>query len=227
MALLAVKLRAVMIRIRLLGVRGQDPPGIRPAMHPRSTASLRVAPRGANSGALPLSSRLAGPAPRRSRCSRGFHAAVLLPLLVGGCHHYAPGSLAELSAGDRVRTLLTQEQLREFDEFLPGGERAVVGTVVEADSGGLLLEVPVMTVAEGIRVDSYSQRLRIPAPGVADVEVRTLARGRTYALVGVAAVVVGAVVWDQVGRARRGGTSPPDPPSEDGAVVIRLGFVLH
>lgn len=154
-------------------------------------------------------------------------AAVLLPLLVGACHHYAPGSLAELSAGDRVRALLTREQLREFEEFLPAGERSVEGTVVEVDSGGMLLEVPVVTVAEGIRVDSYHQRLRIPAPGLADVEVRSLARGRTYALVGIAGVVVGAVVWDQVGRARRGGTNPPDPPSEDGAVVIRFGFVVH
>ncbi|MDE2875427.1 MAG: hypothetical protein OXU69_04890 [Gemmatimonadota bacterium] len=159
--------------------------------------------------------------------ARGLLAAVLFPLLAGACHHYAPSSLAELNAGDRVRTLLAQDQLREFEEFLPPGERTVEGTVVEADTGGVLLEVPVMTVAEGIRVDSYSQRLRIPAPGLADVELRSLARGRTYALVGIAGVVVGAVVWDQVGRARRGGTNRPDPPSEDGAVVIRLGFVLR
>ena len=154
-------------------------------------------------------------------------AAVLLQLLAGACHHYVPGSLVELKPGDRVRTLLTQEQTREFGEFLPRGERALEGTVVEAGSESVLLEVPLLTVAEGIRVDSYHQRLRIPAPGLADVEVRSLARGRTYALVGIAGVVVGAIVWDQVGRARRGGTSPPDPPNEDGAVVIGLGFSFN
>ena len=150
--------------------------------------------------------------------------AVLLPLLAGACHHYVPGSLAELRPGDRVRTLLTPEQTRELGDFLPHGERALEGTVVEAGSESVLLEVPLLTVAEGIRVDSYHQRLRIPAPGLADVEVRSLARGRTYALVGIAGLVVGAIVWDQVGSARRGGTNPPDPPNEDGAVVISLGF---
>ena len=80
----------------LLAARGQNPPGIRAAMHPRwtrrftcsrckdnitqchvdytfrpSEAPLCVAPR-ANSSAIPLSSRLTSPAPRRSRCSRGF-----------------------------------------------------------------------------------------------------------------------------------------------------------
>ena len=83
-----------------LTARGQNPPGIRAAMHPglplRFTvsrrkgnvlcqsqytfgsyqASLCVAPR-ANSPAIHLSSRLASPAPRRSRCSRGFFRETL------------------------------------------------------------------------------------------------------------------------------------------------------
>ncbi|MDE2975013.1 MAG: transglycosylase SLT domain-containing protein, partial [Gemmatimonadota bacterium] len=48
-----------------------NPPGIRTATHPRWIAALCVAPR-ANSAAIPPSSRLASPAPRRSRCSGGF-----------------------------------------------------------------------------------------------------------------------------------------------------------
>ena len=87
-------------------------------------------------------------------------------------------TLADVTPGDRVRTLLTQAQYEEFDEYLFGGDRVMEGTVVEADAGALLLEVPLVTVAEGIRVDSYSQRLRIPAQGLADVEVRSLSRGR-------------------------------------------------
>lgn len=158
---------------------------------------------------------------------RSRTAAALLPLLAGACHHYAPSTLAEVRPGDRVRTLLTQEQLREFDEVLPVGERTMEGTVVEADPGGMLLEVPLLTVAEGIRLESYHQRLRIPAPGVADVEVRSLARGKTLALAGIVGTVVGAVVWVQFGRARRGGTNRPDPPDEDGIVVIQFGFGLN
>ena len=57
--------------LRELGARGQNPPGIRAAMHPRWIAPLCVAFR-ANSAAIPPSKRLASPAPRRSRCSCGF-----------------------------------------------------------------------------------------------------------------------------------------------------------
>lgn len=154
-------------------------------------------------------------------------AAVFLPLLAGACHHYAPSTLAELGPGDRVRTLLTREQLERFDEVLPTGERTLEGTVVEVDSGSVLLEVPLVTVAEGIRLDSYHQRLRIPAPGMADIELRSLARGKTYALVGMAGAAVGAIVWEQLRKGRRGGTNPPDPPAEDGVVLIQFGFFLH
>ena len=80
----------------VLAARGQNPPGIQAAMHPVRTlrptfpqrkdnftlcyvwytlgvpkAALCVAPQ-PNSAAIGPSSRLAGPAPRRSRCSRGF-----------------------------------------------------------------------------------------------------------------------------------------------------------
>ena len=48
----------------------KEPPGIRAAMHPRWTAALCVAPRASSSATRP-SSRLASPAPPRSRCSGG------------------------------------------------------------------------------------------------------------------------------------------------------------
>ena len=153
--------------------------------------------------------------------------AAFLPLFVGACHAYAPSSLAELSSGDRVRTLLTQAQFEAFDEYLFGGDRVLEGTVVEAAADGMLLEVPIVTVAEGIRVESYHQRLRIPAPGVADVEIRSLARGRTYALAGVLGATLGAIVWDQFRGSRRGETTPPPPPEEDIAVVIRIPFSVR
>ena len=85
-----------MTTTRSIAARGQNPPGIRTAMHPRwplrlayphckahitlchvrytccrSKASLCVAPQ-PNSAAIGPSSRLASPAPRRSRCSGGF-----------------------------------------------------------------------------------------------------------------------------------------------------------
>lgn len=151
-------------------------------------------------------------------------AAFLLSLSAAACHAYRPTSLPELHGGDRVRALLTQDQHEEFAEYLLGGGRLVEGTVVEADPAVLLLEVPVVTVAEGIRVDSYSQRLRIPAAGVADVELRSLDRGRTYSLAGVVGAVLGGMVWYEFARrSRRGATVPPGPPEED-RVIIQIPF---
>ncbi len=154
----------------------------------------------------------------------GAVAALLAALLAGACHTYSPVTLSDVTPGDRVRTLLTQAQYEEFDEYLLGGDRTMEGTVIEADAGALLLEVPLVTVAEGIRVDSYSQRLRIPAQGVADLEIRSLSRGRTYALAGILGVAVGAIAWDQFRGSRRGEARPPIPPEEDIAVVIRISF---
>ena len=160
--------------------------------------------------------------------SRIRAAAILFlsPLAVG-CHAYAPSSLTQLQPGDRVRTLVTQEQFDEFDEHLLGGDRLIEGTVVEADPAGVLLEVPVVTVTEGIRVESFSQRLRIPAPGVAEVEIRSLARGRTYSLAGAIGIVLGAIAWDQLRGSRRGDSTPPPVPEEDIAVVIRIPFTVR
>ena len=141
------------------------------------------------------------------------------------CHAYRPGTLADLAAGDEVRTLLTPEEYDEVREHLVVGDRTVEGTVVEADAAGLLLEVPVLTVAQGIRVESYSQRLRIPASGLADIEIRSLDRTRTYALAGGVGALLGGIVWNQLrDRARQPGPQPVDPPNEDRIVLIRISF---
>lgn len=151
---------------------------------------------------------------------------LILSLLAAGCHTYRPGTLSDLSAGDRVRTLLTPSQHEELREYLLGGDRLVEGTVVEADPAELLLEVPVLTVAEGIRVESYSQRLRIPVGGVADVEMRLLDWKRSSALAGVIGAAAGIIIWDQVRRRSRRGTTVPTGPLED-RIVIQIPFTVR
>lgn len=147
--------------------------------------------------------------PRRLRLRLVF--ALAASASGGACHAYAPSELGRVNAGDHVRTLLTQEQFGRFSENLPSGERLIEGVVVEADPGALLLDVPVVTRVEGIRVASYSQRLRIPEAGIADLELRSLSRGRTYGLAGAAAVLLGWIVWDQFldDSGRRPDPGPP------------------
>ncbi len=152
--------------------------------------------------------------------------ALVLLLCAAGCHTYRPGTLSDLNAGDRVRTLLTADQHEELQEYLLGGDRLVEGTVVEASPAELLLEVPVLTVAEGIRVESFSQRLRIPVGGVADVEMRLLDWKRSSALAGVIGAAAGAIIWNQVrGRSRRGTTTTTGP--LEGPIVIQIPFTTR
>lgn len=139
-------------------------------------------------------------------------AALAAAALATACHAYAPSELGQVNAGDQVRALLTPDQAGRFAETLPAGGRLVEGVVVEAGAGEMLLEVPVVTRLEGIRVESYNQRLRIPQAGIADLELRSLARGRTYALAGVAAAVLGWVVWDQFLADSDRNPIPPLPP---------------
>ena len=146
-------------------------------------------------------------------------------LAATACHSYRPGALGDLSPGDQVRTLLTADQHEEFSDYLLGGDRLLEGTVVEAGPQTLLVEVPVVTVAEGIRVESYSQRLRIPGTGLADLEIRSLDRTRTWGLAGAVGAALGGLVWYQLSdRARRPGPDPVDPPAEDRIVLIRIAF---
>lgn len=151
---------------------------------------------------------------------------LVIPLIAAACHTYRPGTLSDLGAGDRVRTLLTPDQHEEFQEYLLGGDRLVEGTVVGATSAELLLEVPVLTVAEGIRVESYSQRLRIPVNGVADLEMRLLDWRRSSALAAVIGAAAGVIIWDQVSRRSRRGTTVPTGPLED-RIVIQIPFTTR
>ncbi len=154
--------------------------------------------------------------------------AAIPAFLAGACHAYAPSSLADVRNGDKVRVLLTPDQRQEFADPLPGTDRVLEGSVVEVDSGRLLLEVPVVTRLEGMHVESLRQRVEIPAAGLADLELRSLARGRTYSMVGIGVAVIGFVLWDQLlSDARRGTKPPPGPPEEDRRVGIRIPFGIR
>ncbi len=159
--------------------------------------------------------------------SRSRFAALALVPLFASCQTYTHATLGDVGGGDAVRVLLTPAQAEELDDVLPPGDRVVEGEVVEAGSDGLLLEVPVYTGVEGIEVASLHQRIRIPESGLADLEMRSLDRGRTYAVVGVVAGVVGYFLWDQLrSRGRRGGEPPPGPPAESPGIGISLPIRL-
>lgn len=153
-------------------------------------------------------------------------ALALLPFLAS-CHAYSHARLADVARGDAVRALLTPAQAEDLHEALPRGARVVEGQVVEAGSGGLLLEIPIYTGVEGLEVESLHQRVRIPESGLADLEKRSLDRRRTYAVAGVAVGIVGYFLWDQLrSRGRRGGRPPGEQPAESPSIGFRVPIRL-
>lgn len=149
--------------------------------------------------------------------------ALLALLLAGACHYYTPASPTSVNQGDQIRALLTAEHFAQVQDALPGEDRRVEGTVVQAEAAVLLIEVPLVTSAQGNRVESYSQRLRVPKEGIADIEVRSLARGRTVAVASAAAALLGLLAWDQLfSDAGSSDQRPPDPTSEFRRIMIRI-----
>ena len=106
-------------------------------MHPRWIAALCVAPR-ANSAAIPLSSRLASPAPRRSRCSGGFiHElqAVTVPFAVlasgSGTNMQALLDHEDRGAAYRIELLIVDRPCAAEERALAKGR-----AVYRVDFGG-------------------------------------------------------------------------------------------
>ena len=143
-----------------------------------------------------------------------------------GCYSYTPGALGDVSNGDQVRALLTATQFDELEEHLVGGDREIEGEVIEATPQSILLEVPVVSTVQGIRVQSLNQRFNIPAAGVADLQIREINKPRTYGAIGIAALVLGVVVYDQF-FAQTGQTpdDPTPPPPEDRVWRIRIPWI--
>ena len=154
-------------------------------------------------------------------------AVLALSPVLGSCYTYTGSSLGELTDGDEVRARLTAAQFDELEEHLPGRDRVLDGEVIEVGPQRLLLEVPVTSSVQGIRVQSLNQRIEISADGLADVELRTLDRGRTYGLSGAGVVLVGYVIWDQLlSDTRRGGEGEPPPPPEDRRTLFKLPLIV-
>ncbi len=137
---------------------------------------------------------------------------LLLGIVLSGCFAYAPVALDTVQPGADVRVLVTPEQARALDELLLREARMVDGRLLEVGAD-LLLEVPVASGLQGGAMQSLNQRVRLPRSEVLQVELRSLNRGRTGLVVGVAgAVVLGSVIHAlsrELGGDTRGDPPPP------------------
>lgn len=136
-------------------------------------------------------------------------------LCVGGCYHYTTVPLDTLAPSQEVRVRVTGEQADRLEEATAGQvSRVVEGRVAQLLAETLLLDVNLSLPQAGTRSMDLAQRVDLPFSAILEVEERGFSRGRTGALVGGAAALVGITLATWV--IRSGGETRGDlPPSDE------------
>jgi hypothetical protein len=122
---------------------------------------------------------------------------VLLALpLLAACYRYTPVKLAELKEGEGVRMRLTASYAEQIKPLLGLQDaRVLAGTLIRSLPDTLIVEVPTVVRAEiGTSTETLRQRISIPRSELADLESRTLDRGRTGTIVAVATVGITVLI---------------------------------
>jgi hypothetical protein len=140
-----------------------------------------------------------------------------------GCYAYRPVSPEAVTLQADIRARLTEAQARELAAVLPNGDRVIEARVLEQQSDGFLLLVPVVTELRGARVETMHQRVMVPRSGLVEVEVRELDRVRTGVAIAAGAVVVGGVIAAIADRAVNPGSGGGGPGGTDfRAIIVRV-----
>lgn len=147
---------------------------------------------------------------------------VLLVPVLGACYVPVPADITAIDRGADVRVLVSP------DERPGDGGRAQVG-VTEYRGEFLRLTTDSLTIATELSVPSYfsttvedlRQPVTLPRAGIVQVTVPTLHRGRTFALVGGAAVVAVVMIADLFNIRGEGGSRAPRPPPDTSPFIGR------
>src|ERR1044071_10396433 len=113
---------------------------------------------------------------------------VLTSMLVAGCYTYAPVQSTSLSPGTGVRARVSPTAAERVAPLLGVSDaRVLTGTLIDNQSGTLIVEVPTMAQASvGTAGQSLNQRISIAPGDLVEIESRKLDRQRTGLVVGVA-----------------------------------------
>jgi len=158
--------------------------------------------------------------------SRLFALLPLVPLLAG-CHTFAPGTLDQAQAEERVRFRISATEAERLEELLELQDaRTLEGIYLGRRGEDVLIDMTISSEARGIRMESVRQRVDIPASSILDVEVRELDRVRTGivaagGIAGIAAAIAGASISGRGEDGDRGGDQPED---RIPLVLFRLPF---
>jgi hypothetical protein len=152
--------------------------------------------------------------------------AVLTSIWLAGCYTYAPVQSSALSPGTGVRARVSATAAERVAPLLGVSDaRVLTGTLIDNQSGTLIVEVPTIAQASvGSSGQSLNQRISIAPGDLVEIESRKLDRRRTGLVVGAAAVVAASATI----AALKGGPGldrPPGGSSTDAKIPLwRLRF---
>jgi len=145
------------------------------------------------------------------------------PALVAGCYTYAPVQSSTLAPGTGVRARVSATAAERVAPLLGVSDaRVLTGTLIDNQSGTLIVEVPTLAQASiGTSGQTLNQRISITPGDLVEIESRKLDRQRTGIVVGAVAVVgISAAI-----AALKGGPGldrPPGGTSSDSRIPIKL-----
>ncbi len=142
----------------------------------------------------------------------------LLVATLSGCHTFQPASLEDLAPGVGVRARVSGAFADSLRSILPGEDRTLEGTYVEARGTVVYIDVPVMSEYQGMRLQTLSQRIEIPENAFVEIERKNLSKSRTGLAVGAVVAAGAALVIAQL-SGDSGGGAPPGTGGPVDAVV--------
>jgi hypothetical protein len=145
------------------------------------------------------------------------------PALIAGCYTYAPVQSSTLAPGTGVRARVSATAAERVAPLLGVSDaRVLTGTLIDNQSGTLIVEVPALAQAAiGTSGQTLNQRISITPGDLVEIESRKLDRQRTALLVG-AAVIVGASATVAALKGGPGLDRPPGGSSTDSRIPVRL-----
>lgn len=131
---------------------------------------------------------------------------ILCVLATSACHTFRPVTVAELTPGQTVRARITGAFADSLSPILMRDARNFEGVVVENGGSTVLMEIPVERTLAGLRLQTLSQRVEIPAAAFVDLDIKELDRGRTIGAVAIVVAAVGGFVLAQFNKQSGGGS---------------------
>ena len=133
--------------------------------------------------------------------------------LTAGCYTYAPLTTPTPAPGAFLAATLTDSGSTAMARYLGPDVMRVRGRYLSSDDSGLQLSVTAVELKRGDEIFWKGESVVVPAPCIASLEVRQLAKGKSYLLAGASAaglvITTGLFTLTGRGSASPGGGRPP------------------